>query len=311
MAEITAALVKQLRDATGAGMMECKAALTEANGDLDDATTLLRKRGLAQATKKAGRSTTEGLIGTTSTWAARSASWWKSTASPTSSRAPTSSRTWSRRSRCTSPPQPARTCGAKTSPRTISSASARSTSGQMEGRTSRPPVIDKIVEGKLNSFYEQFVPARSAVGPRPQGHYRPARPAGHRQARREHHDLRGSSASSWARRRRQLIRPRLSTGSVGPRREPPRVTGYNRPRYAARLPPGPAEALRRSPHGRTAVRHRPRRRHADRQGHRRDPAARRADRRRHRRRQHVPRAGGERARAWTARRPTTWACSPR
>jgi len=61
--EINAALVKKLRDATGAGMMECKAALTEANGDLEAATTLLRKRGLAAATKKAGRSTSEGLIG--------------------------------------------------------------------------------------------------------------------------------------------------------------------------------------------------------------------------------------------------------
>src|ERR1051325_8238857 len=61
--EITAAMVKTLRDATGAGMMECKAALTEAKGNLDEATTILRKRGLAQATKKAGRSTNEGLIG--------------------------------------------------------------------------------------------------------------------------------------------------------------------------------------------------------------------------------------------------------
>src|SRR6187399_3628632 len=61
--EITAAMVKKLRDATGAGMMECKAALTEAKGNLDEATTILRKRGLAQATKKAGRSTSEGLIG--------------------------------------------------------------------------------------------------------------------------------------------------------------------------------------------------------------------------------------------------------
>ena len=50
---ITAGEVKKLRDATGAGMMECKAALTEANGDLEAATTLLRKRGLAAATKKA------------------------------------------------------------------------------------------------------------------------------------------------------------------------------------------------------------------------------------------------------------------
>ena len=60
---ITADQVKKLRDLTGAGMMECKAALTEANGNIDEATTILRKRGLAQATKKAGRSTNEGLIG--------------------------------------------------------------------------------------------------------------------------------------------------------------------------------------------------------------------------------------------------------
>lgn len=62
MPEITAQLVKQLRDATGAGMMECKAALQEANGDLEAATTVLRKRGLAQAAKKSGRSTSEGVI---------------------------------------------------------------------------------------------------------------------------------------------------------------------------------------------------------------------------------------------------------
>src|SRR5688500_15776661 len=61
--DITAAMVKTLRDQTGAGMMECKAALKESNGDIEDATTILRKRGLAQATKKAGRSTNEGIIG--------------------------------------------------------------------------------------------------------------------------------------------------------------------------------------------------------------------------------------------------------
>jgi len=59
---ITAAEVKALRDRTGAGMMECKAALTEAGGNLEEAITLLRKRGLAQAAKKAGRATTEGLV---------------------------------------------------------------------------------------------------------------------------------------------------------------------------------------------------------------------------------------------------------
>src|SRR5688500_14733262 len=59
---ITADMVKKLRDQTGAGMMECKTALTEANGDFEEATTILRKRGLASAAKKAGRATSEGLI---------------------------------------------------------------------------------------------------------------------------------------------------------------------------------------------------------------------------------------------------------
>jgi elongation factor Ts len=60
---VTAEQVKKLRDQTGAGMMECKAALTEANGDFEEANTILRKRGLASAAKKAGRSAREGLIG--------------------------------------------------------------------------------------------------------------------------------------------------------------------------------------------------------------------------------------------------------
>ncbi|HZR24879.1 MAG TPA: translation elongation factor Ts [Vicinamibacterales bacterium] len=60
---ISAEMVKQLRDQTGAGMMDCKAALTEANGNFDEATTILRKKGLASAAKKAGRTTNEGLIG--------------------------------------------------------------------------------------------------------------------------------------------------------------------------------------------------------------------------------------------------------
>jgi elongation factor Ts len=59
---ISAEQVKKLRDQTGAGMMECKNALTEANGDADEANTILRKRGLASAAKKAGRSANEGLI---------------------------------------------------------------------------------------------------------------------------------------------------------------------------------------------------------------------------------------------------------
>ena len=64
MAEITAQLVKQLRERTGAGMMECKSALTEAKGDLPAAEIVLRKRGITSASKKASRSTKQGLIGT-------------------------------------------------------------------------------------------------------------------------------------------------------------------------------------------------------------------------------------------------------
>ncbi len=62
MAQITAALVKELREKTGAGMMDCKKALTETDGALDDAVDWLRKQGLAAAAKKAGRVASEGLI---------------------------------------------------------------------------------------------------------------------------------------------------------------------------------------------------------------------------------------------------------
>ena len=63
MAEITAALVKELREKSGAGMMDCKKALTEAGGDIEGAIDWLRKKGLAAAAKKAGRTAAEGLVG--------------------------------------------------------------------------------------------------------------------------------------------------------------------------------------------------------------------------------------------------------
>ena len=63
MAEITASLVKELREKTGAGMMECKKALTETNGDLEAAIDWLRKKGLSVAAKKAGRIASQGLVG--------------------------------------------------------------------------------------------------------------------------------------------------------------------------------------------------------------------------------------------------------
>jgi elongation factor Ts len=63
MANITAGMVKELRDKTGAGMMDCKAALNETGGDVEGAVDWLRKKGLAKAAKKAGRVAAEGLIG--------------------------------------------------------------------------------------------------------------------------------------------------------------------------------------------------------------------------------------------------------
>src|ERR671915_807761 len=60
---ITADIVKQLREKTGAGMMDCKAALTEAAGDMDKAVEILRKKGLASAAKRAGRAAKDGVIG--------------------------------------------------------------------------------------------------------------------------------------------------------------------------------------------------------------------------------------------------------
>ena len=63
MANISAQMVKELRESTGAGMMDCKAALTETNGDMTAAQDWLRKKGLSKAAKKAGRVAAEGLIG--------------------------------------------------------------------------------------------------------------------------------------------------------------------------------------------------------------------------------------------------------
>ena len=61
MAEITASMVKELRELTGAGMMDCKKALNEANGNMDEAVEILRKSGQAKAVKKEGRIAAEGI----------------------------------------------------------------------------------------------------------------------------------------------------------------------------------------------------------------------------------------------------------
>ena len=155
MAEISAAMVKKLRDATGAGMMECKAALAEANGNLDDATTILRKRGLAQATKKAGRSTNEGIIGSyihmggkigvlvevncESDFVARTDDF-QGLAREVAMHIAAASPQYVRREEI---------------PADIIEREKGIYRAQVEGQNKPAQVIDKIVEGKLSSFYEQ------------------------------------------------------------------------------------------------------------------------------------------------------------
>ena len=183
--EITAAQVKKLRELTGAGMMECKAALTEAKGDMDEATTILRKRGLAQATKKAGRSTNEGLIGSyihmggkigvlveincESDFVARTEDF-QSMAREIAMHIAAASPTYVRR---------------EDVPGEVLDREREIYRAQMKDQNKPPQVIEKIVEGKLNSFYEQVCLLRSAVDPRPQGHDRTARAGCDRQTRRE------------------------------------------------------------------------------------------------------------------------------
>ena len=155
MAEINAALVKQLRDATGAGMMECKAALVEAKGNIEEATTILRKRGLAQATKKAGRSTNEGIIGSyihmggkigvlvevncESDFVARTDDF-QNLAREIAMHIAAASPQFVRREEV---------------PADVLDRERGIYRGQMEGQNKPAAVIDKIIEGKLNSFYEQ------------------------------------------------------------------------------------------------------------------------------------------------------------
>jgi elongation factor Ts len=155
MVEITAGLVKQLRDATGAGMMECKAALKESNGDLQAANDILRKRGLAQAGKKAGRSTNEGLIGSyihtggkigvlveincESDFVARTDDF-QGMAREIAMHIAAASPQYVRR---------------EDIPAEVLDRERAIYKGQMEGQNKPAAVIDKIVEGKLNSFYEQ------------------------------------------------------------------------------------------------------------------------------------------------------------
>src|SRR5262245_13307879 len=157
MPEITATLVKQLRDKTGAGMMECKAALTEANGDMEEATTLLRKRGLASAAKRAGRATAQGTIGSyihmggkigvlvevncESDFVARTDDF-NNLVREIAMHIAAADPKWVRREDV--PPE------AIEKEKAIYRA-------QMENTGKPAHVLDKIVEGKLGNFYSQFV----------------------------------------------------------------------------------------------------------------------------------------------------------
>src|SRR5688572_16425544 len=157
MADIPASLVKTLRDRTGAGMMECKAALQEANGDLEEATTILRKRGLAQAAKKSGRSTSEGLIGSyihmggkigvlvelncESDFVARTDDF-QNLLKEVALQVAAANPTYVKR---------------EDVPADILERERGIYRAQMENSGKPAQVIEKIIEGKLGSFYEQFV----------------------------------------------------------------------------------------------------------------------------------------------------------
>jgi len=155
--EITAAMVKQLREKTGAGMMECKAALEEANGNMEEAVTLLRKRGLAQAAKRAGRATAQGAIGSyihmggkigvlvevncESDFVARTEDF-NNLVKEVAMHIAAAEPKWVRR---------------EDVPGDVVEKEKAIYRAQMEKENKPAQVMDKIVEGKLGSFYAQFV----------------------------------------------------------------------------------------------------------------------------------------------------------
>jgi len=155
--QIPAALVKKLREQTGAGMMECKAALREAKGNLEEAITILRKRGLAQAARKSGRATSEGLIGAyihqggkigvlvelncESDFVARTDDF-QTLLKELGLQVAAASPQYVRR---------------EDVPADVLDRERAIYRAQMESSGKPPQVVDKIVEGKLNSFYEQVV----------------------------------------------------------------------------------------------------------------------------------------------------------
>ena len=154
---ISADQVKQLRDKTGAGMMECKAALAEANGNMDEAITILRKRGLAQAAKRAGRATAQGTIGSyihmggkigvlvevncESDFVARTDDF-QNLVKEVAMHIAAADPKWVRR---------------EDVPADAIEKEKNIYRAQMESTGKPAAVLDKIIEGKLGSFYSQFV----------------------------------------------------------------------------------------------------------------------------------------------------------
>ena len=154
---ISAAQVKELRDMTGTGFMECKAALSEADGDLEKAVTILRTRGQAKAAKRAGRTTAQGLVGhyihqggqvgvlveinCESDFVARTEDF-QTLVKEVSMHIAAANPTCVRREDVLG--------GELEREKGIFRA-------QFEGSNKPPQVIEKIVEGKINSYYEQVV----------------------------------------------------------------------------------------------------------------------------------------------------------
>ena len=154
---ISAAQVKDLREKTGAGFMDCKSALTEADGDVQKAITILRTRGQARAAKRSGRSTSQGLVGSyihmggqvgvlvevgcESDFVARTDEFQQLT------------REVAMHIAAASPAYVTR----EQVPSEDADREKAIFRAQFEGSNKPPQVIDKIVEGKMNSYYQQVV----------------------------------------------------------------------------------------------------------------------------------------------------------
>lgn len=157
MATITADQVKQLRDKTGAGMMDCKTALAESGGDFDKAVDYLRKKGLASAAKRAGRAAKDGIIGhyihmggkvgvlievnCETDFVARTPDF-QTLAKELAMHIAAADPKWVKR---------------EDVPADVLDKERDIYRGQFAGQNKPANVIDKIVEGKLESFYSQFV----------------------------------------------------------------------------------------------------------------------------------------------------------